>query len=30
MALSWQDIMLAIIAAALVLIFLFGTNVVGG
>ena len=30
MALSWQDIMLAIIAAALVLMFLFGIDVVGG
>jgi len=29
-ALSWQDIMLAIIAAALVLMFLFGIDVVGG
>jgi hypothetical protein len=29
-ALTWRDIMLAIIAAALCLIFLFGIDVVGG
>ena len=29
MNLSFQDIMLALIAAALLLIFLFGTNAVG-
>lgn len=29
MTLTFRDIMLAVIAAALVLIFLFGTNVAG-
>lgn len=30
MALTFKDIMLAVIAASLVLIFLFGVDVVGG